>query len=46
MRGPKATISPDEGAGTSVYLALLPIGASEPMRNVTRQCRSGNFLFW
>lgn len=30
MAGPKATKSPDEGAITPVYLALLPPGATEP----------------
>lgn len=30
MAGPKATKSPDEGAITPVYLALLPAGATEP----------------
>ena len=30
MAGPKATKSPDEGAETPVYLALLPVGTSEP----------------
>lgn len=30
MAGPKATKSPDEGAVTPVYLALLPPGATEP----------------
>ncbi|XP_029926126.1 carbonyl reductase [NADPH] 1 [Myripristis murdjan] len=30
MAGPKAPKSPDEGAETPVYLALLPLGASEP----------------
>ncbi|XP_056147566.1 carbonyl reductase [NADPH] 1 [Lampris incognitus] len=30
MAGPKATKSPDEGAVTPVYLALLPQGATEP----------------
>ena len=31
MAGPKATKSlVDEGAETPVYLALLPVGASEP----------------
>ncbi|KAJ8388524.1 hypothetical protein AAFF_G00132380 [Aldrovandia affinis] len=30
MAGPSATKSPDEGAVTPVYLALLPAGASEP----------------
>ncbi|XP_057704980.1 carbonyl reductase [NADPH] 1 [Corythoichthys intestinalis] len=30
MAGPKATKSPEEGAETPVYLAMLPAGASEP----------------
>lgn len=30
MAGPKATKSPDEGAITPVYLALLPPGSKEP----------------
>uniref|UniRef100_A0A6Q2XH90 carbonyl reductase (NADPH) n=1 Tax=Esox lucius TaxID=8010 RepID=A0A6Q2XH90_ESOLU len=30
MAGPKATKSPEEGAITPVYLALLPAGAEEP----------------
>lgn len=30
MAGPRATKSPDEGAETPVYLALLPPGATEP----------------
>lgn len=30
MAGPDATKSPDEGAVTPVYLALLPVGATEP----------------
>lgn len=30
MAGPNATKSPDEGAITPVYLALLPAGAKEP----------------
>nr|CAB3228067.1 carbonyl reductase [NADPH] 1-like [Phallusia mammillata] len=30
MAGPKATKSPEEGAETPVYLALLPEGATEP----------------
>ncbi|XP_036401233.1 carbonyl reductase [NADPH] 1 [Megalops cyprinoides] len=30
MAGPRATKSPDEGAVTPVYLALLPAGAEEP----------------
>lgn len=30
MAGPNATKSPDEGAITPVYLALLPPGAKEP----------------
>ncbi|CAJ1066794.1 carbonyl reductase 1 [Notolabrus celidotus] [Xyrichtys novacula] len=30
MAGPKATKSPEEGAVTPVYLALLPPGATEP----------------
>lgn len=30
MAGPNATKSPDEGAVTPVYLALLPAGAKEP----------------
>ncbi|XP_070833428.1 carbonyl reductase [NADPH] 1 [Chaetodon trifascialis] len=30
MAGPKAPKSPDEGAETPVYLALLPAGAAEP----------------
>ncbi|KAM9847393.1 carbonyl reductase [NADPH] 1 [Aulostomus maculatus] len=30
MAGPKAPKSPDEGAETPVYLALLPAGATEP----------------
>ncbi|PWA18542.1 hypothetical protein CCH79_00017216 [Gambusia affinis] len=30
MAGPKAPKSPDEGAVTPVYLALLPAGAAEP----------------
>ena len=30
MAGPKAPKSPDQGAETPVYLALLPIGSSEP----------------
>ncbi|XP_061483697.1 carbonyl reductase [NADPH] 1-like [Rhineura floridana] len=30
MAGPKATKSPDEGAETPVYLALLPLGADGP----------------
>ena len=30
MAGPKAPKSPDEGAVTPVYLALLPPGATEP----------------
>lgn len=30
MAGPNATKSPDEGAVTPVYLALLPPGAGEP----------------
>lgn len=30
MAGPKATKSPEEGAETPVYLAMLPEGAKEP----------------
>ena len=30
MAGPKAPKTPDEGAETPVYLALLPVGSSEP----------------
>lgn len=30
MAGPKAPKSPEEGAVTPVYLALLPPGAAEP----------------
>ena len=30
MAGPKATKTPDEGAETPVYLAMLPIGETEP----------------